>query len=480
MTGPNGTISPATGRLVFLTVCIGVFMSTMDSSMVNVALPELMRTFACSLALVEWVVLSYLLTVTMFLVFWGRLCNRWGCGNVYLRGMLLFSLGSLLCGFSYSIWMLILFRFVQALGASMMMAAGPVLVKEIFPAERLGRGLGLVGVATSLGLMAGPLVSGLILRWLHWRAIFWVTAPVGLVLYLAGRRTLPDCCSWRSGLLSGGERGGRFDLAGALSWFALTSLTLLAATHAASFYPGPGIILSALFGSGVLAILAGWVLFIRYEMNNPAPFLPVRLFRKRFFAMAIASSALSFAVLFFALILMPFYLDHVLGLAPDRIGFLMMALPCSVFIVSPLAGGLYDRFGARQVATGGLLCCLTALILLTGLTAESRLLSIAGRLALLGFGQAMFLSPNSASALAGVSGRQAGTTASLLATARNFGMMFGTALAGLSFSLLFSHAPGTDVPAFLFALSGSFRFAAALALCAVVASWFRGRRAEEG
>ena len=146
--------------------------------------------------------------------------------------------------------------------------------------------------------------------------------------------------------------------------------------------------------------------------------------------MAILSSTLSFAVLFFVLILMPFYLDRVLRLSPDRIGYVMMSLPLCVFIVSPIAGRLYDRIGARVVATGGLLCCLVGLAMLTRLTAETPPLAVAFRLALLGFGQAMFLSPNSASALGGVANEQAGLTASLLATARNFGMLAGTALAG--------------------------------------------------
>ncbi len=102
--GLKGKVSSANERWVFLTVCIGVFMSTMDSSMVNVALPTLMNTFNSTLALTEWVVLTYLLTITIFLVFWGKLCNSWGCGNVYSRGMLLFTIGSLLCGMAYTIW----------------------------------------------------------------------------------------------------------------------------------------------------------------------------------------------------------------------------------------------------------------------------------------------------------------------------------------------------------------------------------------
>jgi len=483
MTGLKGKISSANERWVFLTVCIGVFMSTMDSSMVNVALPTLMKTFHSTLALTEWVVLTYLLTITIFLVFWGKLCSSWGCGNVYSRGMLIFTIGSLLCGMSSTIWQLIAFRFVQALGASMMMASGPALIKQVFPAGRLGRGLGLVGVATSLGLMAGPVVSGLLLRWSHWRVIFWVTVPVGIYFYLSGRRMLSSVSTSQAVLLRNAQEKEKLDFLGVLLWAVLVSLTLLLATYATSLCCGQGATSSVLFIAGSCVILAGWLFFIWYEIKNPVPFLPVRLLRQRFFAMAILSSALSFAVLFFVLILMPFYLHHVLGLPPDKMGYVMMSLPLCVFIVSPVAGRLYDRIGARIVATGGLFCCLVGLAWLTRLTIATSPFAIAACLALLGFGQAMFLSPNSASALGGVADDQAGVTASLLATARNFGMLAGTSLAGLSFSLHFALATGgldmnqfvpSEIPAFMFALTRSFSYAMAISLCAVVVSWIRG------
>jgi predicted MFS family arabinose efflux permease len=185
---------------------------------------------------------------------------------------------------------------------------------------------------------------------------------------------------------------------------------------------------------------------------------------------------------------MPFYLDRILQLPPDRIGLVMMSVPLSVFIVSPLAGRIYDRIGARIVATVGLFCCLISLAMLTRLTAQTPPVSIAAKLALLGFGQAMFLSPNSASALGGVSDDLAGVTASMLATARNFGMLVGTALAGLSFSLQFSRATGgldmqEFVPAysseFMASLSGSFQVAAVIALIAIGASWMRGEKKDK-
>jgi len=472
-----------------LTVAAGVFMSTMDSSQVNIALPALMRSFHSSLALTEWVVQVYLLTVTVLLVFWGRLCGRWGCGPVYSRGLLVFTVGSLLCGMAPSVWLLIGCRFIQALGASMMMAAGPALIRSIFPAESLGRGLGLIGIATSLGLMTGPVLSGLLLRWLHWRAIFWVTVPVGLAFFLSSRRNLACLSHCRVR----GERPGNdgvagsetFDLAGALLWVSGVTLAVLLATHAAWLCCSRGAAASGLFWSGTAVMLGSWLLFFRREARAAHPVLPLPLFRQRIFATALCSSALSFAVLFVVMILIPFYLDKILQLPPDRLGYVMMALPLTVFLVSPAAGRLHDRIGARIVATAGLLCSLAGILLLGGLTTESSALFVAGCLALMGFGQAMFLAPNSASVLAWVSEEQAGLAASLLATARNLGMLAGTALAGLSFALHFAGATGgldmrdyvpATAPAFMAALRSTLWYAAALALGAVAVSWLRGGR----
>ncbi len=446
--------------------------------MVNVALPTLMADFQSSLALTEGVVLVYLLTITILLLLWGRLSDRRGRGRVYSWGMLIFTGGSLSCGMAPEIYSLLLFRFIQALGASMMMATGPALVKSIFPVDRLGRGLGLIGVATSLGLMAGPPISGLLIRWVNWRAIFWVTVPIGLLFFLLGRGPLTGS-SRPPAIVRNPESPRRhgFDWRGAMLWAAAVTLTTLVATHVTTPGAGRELAWSAVFGTGLV-----WFVFLWHEKRCPAPLLPLSLFRQRFFSMALISGMLSFVVLFFVLILTPFYLDLILGLPPDQIGYVMMALPLCVFIVSPVAGRMHDSMGARIVATGGLLCCLISLVLLTGMTAETSPFAVAARLALLGFGEAMFLSPNSAAALAGVPDDQVGVTASLLATARNLGMLLGTALAGLVFALYFSHATGgldmkdftpASTAAFMFALHQSFKYGAVFALAGLLASWLR-------
>ena len=461
-------------------------MSTMDSSMVNVALPVVMKTFHCSLALTEWVILVYLLTITVLLLFWGKLCSIVGCGRVYSQGMLVFTIGSFLCGIAPSVSTLILFRFVQGLGASMMMATGPALIKSIFPVDRLGRGLGLIGVATSLGLMTGPVLSGLLIHLLHWRAIFWVTVPVGLFFSIAGRTALTSLPVENNSCtkLSFANLLKRYnsDRTGAFLWAGVVTLTVLMVTHASSVSSAGGLVTSTVFSAGIVFLAFCWICFLWYEGRLPAPFFPLALFGKRFFSMAVFSSMFSFAVLFIVLILTPFYLDRILGLTSDRIGYVMMAVPLFVFIVSPIAGRFHDLIGARIVATGGLLCCLGSLLWLTTLTAESSALDVAIRLALLGFGQAMFLSPNSASALAGVPEDQVGVTASMLATARNFGMLTGAALAGLLFSLHFAAVTGgldmkdfnpSMAGEFIFSLKRTFQYGLVISSAAVLVSWLR-------
>ena len=461
---------------VLFFVSTGVFMSTMDSSMVNVALPTLMKVFASSLAATEWVVLIYLLTITVSLLFWGYFSNTIGQGKLYWRGVLIFTLGSLLCTLAPSMAALIIFRLVQATGAAMMMAMGPALIKSSYPPEKLGQGLGLVGIATSLGLMSGPVISGLLLRWTHWRFIFLVTVPVGLLLYIAGGRLLRHLGQPDPETI---HRAPPFDRAGGLLYVMAVILTVLSLSHATkTCCQGDGmslvkIALPALF----------WLLFVWWELRCPAPLLPVRLFGSRFYAVAMICAMLSFVVLFFVLFLMPFYLSKVRGYPPDQVGWFMMSVPLCVFFVAPLAGHLHDRIGARIIATLGLALCLVSLILLTRLEMGSSPSFIVTALALLGVGQAMFLAPNSASALSGVPHEKSGITASLLATSRNMGMLFGTALAGYIFAQRYAALTGgmdirdfssDHAQAFIQALRATFQAGVLLAAVAMLLSMVRG------
>ena len=458
--------------LYFLLVATGVLLSTMDSSMINVALPSIMRSFSASLAVTELVVLAYLSTITIFLVFFGHLSDIWGRGQVYLKGMLIFALASMGCYFSPTLSVLIVSRCLQGVGAAMMMSSGPAIIKMVFPVDQLGRGLGLVGLATSCGLMCGPVISGFLIHYFSWRLIFLVTLPVSLAMCVIGHIGL------LANLQNIPEKSQRdFDWPGFLLWGLIVVVFVTLVSLIENMTIGR-YILAAVFFSALIAI------FIWVERHVHQPLLPLELFHQRYFSTAVITSGLSFAVLFVVLLLIPFYLDYILHLSADRIGLVMLAVPLTLIVVSPVSGWLYDTIGARILTTMGLAISCLAIVSMQGLTAISSEWSVAARLALLGSGQAMFLSPNSASVLARVNERYTGVAAGILATARNLGMLLGVGLSGLIFSILYeiSSSGGSlhtfkteDADVFMLSLHWTFGMAGFMAAVGCVLSSLRQR-----
>jgi len=409
-----------------LMVMGGVFLSTMDSGMVNIALPTIMRSFSVGLERTNLVVVVYLLTITATLVFWGKISDRYGKGNVYLLGVFIFCFGSLGCAFSSSFERLLLSRFVQGIGASMMMSSGPAIIKAVFPADNLGRSLGLVGIATASGLMSGPLVSGLLLTYFSWKSIFLVTVPFSILICLLGLillKYLPEIEQ---------ETGKEFDWKGSCCWALLVIVLIILLNRLVYPYHFGDVIGAFLFA----ALL--W-LFITIEKRGTNPIIPIPLVRQKYYVIAVVTATLSFGALFVVLILVPFYLKYILQASVDKIGFVIMALPVTLIVVSPLSGVMYDKIGGRFLTTAGLVLCSVALFSLAFLSADSSLWVVARNLALLGAGQSVFLTPNSASVLSRVSDQYAGITAGILATARNFGMVVGTTLATIFFTFFLSY-----------------------------------------
>ena len=455
---------------VFCIVASGVFLSTMDSSMVNVALPSIMRSFDAQLIQVKWVILIYLLTISVTLLLWGIAADRFGKHVIYLVGVGTFASGALACFWSPSLLLLIFCRFIEGLGGAMMMSSGPAIIRDVFPRHQIGKGLGLVGIATSMGLMSGPLVSGVLITHFSWRAIFIVGVPVSLIILISGCRILRQ-----PGVLSVPGEKRLFDWKGALLWTTLVIAVMLFAHFFPELNPG-----SKTFGFVGIAVLVA--LFVWAERTRKSSILPLHLFAKSYYHIGLITSALSFGSLFVVLILMPFYLDYIKGMAPDYIGLTMMAVPVTLVIVSPTAGVLFDRIGSRYLTTLGLGLCVVALFLLARLSSDSTLADICWRLALVGMGQSIFLAPNTASLLSRIRDADAGVTSGLLATSRNLGMLSGAAFGTIAFAAWFGYFSGggelrnfvpAQVPSFISALQATFLLTALISLIAAVISWQR-------
>lgn len=415
---------------IFSLVATAIFMSTLDSSIVNVALPAIMKDFKAPLATISWVLVGYLLTVSALLLSFGRLSDIKGRRWVYCRGFFMFTVGSLLCSISSSAGWLIAARICQAIGAAMLMACSPALVVDAFlPAER-GRILGLIGMVTAAGLTSGPALGGILLNLLSWRAIFYLNIPIGIVATLQASR-----------ILKGGFNGiGQkipFDWKGSILLAGCFCAFILAMTHAAEWGIGS---LRTLSAFGVSIFCALWA--YRTECNIDNPVFHPGLLRNRLFILPVTASLILFSGLFFLIFLMPFYLVYPAGFSIDRAGYMMIIPFVFLFVISPLSGIISDRSGSRFLCTFGMMILAVGLFMLSGLTPEASPVAIGWRLALCGMGTAAFISPNTSIAMGAVPSDQRGLASGTIATARNLGMVMGVAFAGLIFNTIFRNLNG--------------------------------------
>lgn len=416
---PQPVADPSRKWWVLLSVAMGIFLSTIDGSIVNISLPTLEKAFNTSFATVQWVVVSYLLVVTSLMLGVARLADMIGKRRIYLTGMVVFTVGSLLCGVAPAIGFLIGFRAFQGLGAVMMQALGMAIVTEAFPASERGRALGITGTIVSLGISIGPTLGGLLIGTVGWRWIFLVNLPVGVVGLWLARRYIPD---WRP------PGGQRFDVAGALLLFT----TLVCLALGLTFGPTRGwdnpVIAALLAGSA-----AGFAVFLLVQTRLRQPMVDLRLFRDPLFSLSLLTGLLVFMVNA-GLFVMPFYLERVKGYDPQHVGLFLLVVPVALGLTAPVAGSLSDRYGSRGISLIGLLIVVGACLSIASLDTDTSAIGYILRLLPLGLGAGMFQSPNN-SAIMGLAPRhRLGMASGLLSLSRTMGQVTGIPLMGALFA----------------------------------------------
>ena len=416
--------------LVFSLVAVGVFMSTLDGSIVNIALPAIMEDLKVSLSTIEWVPIIYLLTVSSLLLTFGRLSDIKGRRYVYCGGFFIFSSGSLLCGLARNAAWLITARSFQGIGAAMIMACSPALVVDIFPPSERGKGLGMVGTVVAAGLTTGPAIGGLLVEAFSWRVIFYINIPIGIVTTVLA--------AW---ILKGGKgdvsRAESFDWGGAVLLALCFSSALIVVTHA---YDWGYMSARTLLFSG--SAVVGTIFLFFVETYTPQPIFELSLLRIRLFILPVLAAIILFVTLFIMIFLMPFFLVQPSGFSMDHAGFMMVIPFVFLFFMSPISGTLYDRIGSRLLCTAGMVVLTIAFYCLSRLTPTSSPIPIAWRLALVGIALAIFIPPNSSAALSAVPVSRRGVAAATVAAARNLGMVTGVAMAGLIFNVTFHTLSG--------------------------------------
>lgn len=399
--------------MVLATVALSVFMAIIDSSMVNVALPTLQREFTADFSVVQWFVLSYMLTVTTLILGVARLADIFGKRRMFLGGLVVFTFGSCLCGIHITAAWLVAMRVVQGLGGSVLMALGPALLTEAFPPAERGKALGVVGSVVSLGVIVGPTVGGFLLSVLPWTWLFYVNVPLGILCFLLGRRYL--------GASAPASRQ-RFDLWGAVTMFVGLLCALLALTIGQdSGFGSLGVV--ALFATSAVAFAA----FGTIEMRVAQPLVDLRLFLVGQFSLNLFSSFLSFVAVAGTLVLMPFYLEHVLGYDSKHVGLLMAVMPIAMALSSPVAGWLSDKFGVRPITMVALVILTFGFGGLRGLRADTAGAEYVARFLPVGLGLGMFQSPNNSAIMGAVPRDRLGIASGLLALARTLGQTSGIA-----------------------------------------------------
>ncbi|MBN1994219.1 MAG: MFS transporter [Anaerolineae bacterium] len=424
--------------LAMAAVATGVFLGTIDGSIINVSLPTMMQVLQTDFPTIQWVILGYLLTITCLLLSMGRLADIRGKKKIYLLGFVIFTLSSMLCGLAPGAGWLVGFRIVQAIGAAMVTGLGMGIVTAAFPPQERGKALGIMGTIVSVGIATGPALGGLLIGTIGWRAIFFVNVPVGFIGVLMVRAFVPE------DVPSGQQR---FDFAGAGTLFVSLLSLLLALTLGQRLgFTAPVI----------LALLVNFVfclaLFLWVESKVVQPIINLTMFRNPLFSFSLLTGFMTFIALGGSFIL-PFYLQNVLGYEAIQVGLLLTVLPLALSITSPLSGALSDRFGTRGLATTGLLIIASTFLLLSTLKTDTSTLGYILRVAPLGIGMGMFQSPNNSAIMGAVGKQRLGVGSGFLAMTRTLGQTAGVAVIGTIFAARAAMYDGQAISAEIDAVS---------------------------
>ena len=427
MVGPTATEAATTATTretgwALASLALSMLLSSLGVSVANVALPTLARAFGASFQAVQWVVLAYLLAITILIVGVGRLGDVVGRRRVLLGGILLFAVASALCGLAPTLGTLIAARALQGLGAAALMALTVAFVGASVPPERTGSAMGLLGTMSAIGTALGPSLGGLLIAGPGWRAIFLVMAGLGVVTFGLALRWLPD----HERKTTAGPLG--FDLPGTL----LLGLTL--AAYALAMTVGHGRFAGANLAL-LLAAAVGIGLFLAVEARVASPLIRLSAFRDAGLSAGLIANVLVSTVMMATLVVGPFYLSRGLGLDAATVGAVMAVGPVISAFSGVPAGRTVDRFGAPAMVGGGLVAMTAGCLALSVLPG---LLGVAGYIAALAVltpGYQLFQAANNTTVMAGVGPDRKGVVSGLLSLSRNLGLITGASVMGTVFAL---------------------------------------------
>lgn len=455
-------------KLAMGVVLLGLFMSVLDTVIVSIALPSITEHFGNDISQSQWVMTAYLVTITAFLLIFGKLSSFTGLKRMFLGGLAIFTVSSLGCGIASSIEMLIALRILQAIGASMATSISMALIFRLNSPQRQGKAMGIMGATVAIASLAGPGLGGLLIGLFDWRAIFLVNIPVGIIALLVGVPYL--------NVSEGRPESIKLDWIGAAAFIiGVISFMAFLNTIATGDVNSPA-------ASIALAItLLASVLFLWNEKRHPHPILDLSVFRETKFSLPLASMVLFFTAIFMLNITVPFYLEGVMEFAPMKVGMVMMVTPLVLAVGAPVTGWLYDLVGWKHFSAAGLAVAFVSLLgcAWSMFNTNFRLFVVA--LGLFAIGYALFQTPNNTEIMRGLHPERSAIASSVANTGRHFGMALGASLASIMLSqqavapALWNTVGNAGSSALAIASGVTIVLAAVLCVIAVLPSFVRNR-----
>jgi EmrB/QacA subfamily drug resistance transporter len=453
--------------LILFNVVLMTFMATLDSSIVNVALPKMSEKLSVSTEAIAWVVSSYLIVIAGTILIFGRLGDIKGKTRVFHFGIIIFTIGSLLCGISDSFFILIVARCIQAVGAAGTMATNQGIITQVFPNNERGKALGISGTFVALGSMAGPPIGGFIIASYSWKYIFLINLPIGIIVYLLAVKTLPK---------SEKQKGEKLDAKGSVL-FAISIIALFCSLILGENYGYSSIPIVA----GFIVSIISFVVFLLVERRTEVPLLHLQLFRNRLFSLSIFCAFISFVSISSSTIIQPFYLQNTLKYSPAITGLIMMVYPLIMSVVAPISGHLSDKIGSEFLTFLGLVLNSIGLFLMSTLNQYSSLYVMLIYVALTSIGIGLFQSPNTSLIMSNAPRHMLGISGSVNALIRNLGMISGISLSVLILYSRMSSKIGYNVSnyvqgrddVFVYGMRGAYITAASICALGALLTAFR-------
>ena len=447
-------------RSALIIATVSSFLSPFMGSSINVALPDIERSFSMDAVSLGWIATAYILAAAVFLVPFGRLADIYGRKKIFTIGVFFYTISSALCALAFSKESLIIFRVFQGIGSAMMFSTSMAILSSVFTTGERGKAFGIAVASTYLGLSLGPFLGGIMTQSLGWQSIFWINIPLGVLLLVLLFSLLKG--EWAE------AEGEKFDILGSL----ILSASLIALIMGMSSLPALKGILY------IIGSVVGLLIFVLWQHKISYPLLDFKLFSKnRVFAMSNLAAFINYSATYALTFVLSLYLQYVKGFEPAYAGIILIAQPVMMSLFSPLAGLLSDKSEPRIVASVGMALVSIGLALLVLVNQDTSVLSIVIFLMILGLGFALFSSPNTNAVMSSVEKKNYGIASSVLGTMRLTGQMFSMGIAMLVFSVVIGKVKITpDVHVhFMESMHIIFGIFALLCLAGVLASLSRGK-----